>query len=174
MLYLVYHLKSIVSDFIGKKNTESCLSNIHVFIHLTVSLLSYNQTYHVQLVGDNIRRKRLKTRKIVSGVGLLCIPFLVFAGNFLTGEQITKAFAGKTVQWEHMIKNKSGKTYFAEDGTLISSKHNGKWHVDGDKLCVSWGNCLTIESDGNGGFYKVIGGSKQVVHIKSLSYGNTL
>jgi len=38
MLYLVYHLKSIRSDVTGKRNTESCLSNMHVSIHLMLDL----------------------------------------------------------------------------------------------------------------------------------------
>jgi hypothetical protein len=121
---------------------------------------------------------RLKIRNFVFGISLLCIPFSTFAGDFLGDEQITKTFAGKTVQWEHMHKSKTGKSFYDEDGTLTGvangAKRAGKWHVDGGKLCVSWGSCLAIESDGNGGLYKVKGGSKRVVHIKSLSDGNTL
>ena len=121
---------------------------------------------------------KLKIKSIATGICLLCISFSAFAGDFLTGEQIKAALSGKTAQWEHLFKSKSGKSYFAEGGTLIGvtngSKREGTWHVDGDKLCVSWASCLTIESDGEGGFYKVKGGSKQVVHYKALSDGNTL
>lgn len=108
----------------------------------------------------------------------MCFPLLAFSGDFLSGEQITKTFSGKTVQWEHMFKSKSGKSYYSKGGKLTGvkngSKREGEWHVDNDELCVSWGKCLAIESDGNDGFYKVKNGSKQVVHIKSVTDGNTL
>jgi len=120
----------------------------------------------------------LKIKSIVVCISLMGIPFSGYAGDYLNGDQIKKTFSGKTIQWEHMFKSKSGKSYYAEDGSLTGvqngSKREGKWHVDGNRLCVSWGSCLAIEADGNGGFYKVKGGSKQVVHIKALSEGNTL
>ena len=96
----------------------------------------------------------------------------------MSGEKITEAFTGKTVQWTHMTKSRSGTSYYAEDGSLTGEKNGkkrkGKWHLEGDKLCVSWGNCLAIESDGNGGYYKVKGQSKRVVHITSVSESNHL
>ncbi len=120
----------------------------------------------------------MKKNSIIAGLCLLALPMSVFAGDFLSGEQIKSAISGKTVQWEHMFKSKSGMTYYSADGTITGvqngNKREGTWHVDGDKLCVSWGKCLAIEPDGNGGYYKVKGGSKRVVHIKSVSDGNTL
>lgn len=104
--------------------------------------------------------------------------FPALSGDFLSGDQITKAFSGKTIQWEHMFKDKSGKSYFSTDGKLTGIKNSsireGKWHVENDELCVSWGKCLAIEPDGKGGFYKVKNGTKQVVHIKSVTDGNNL
>lgn len=109
-----------------------------------------------------------------------CIAFTSLsaqAGDFLTGDQIKEAFSSRTITWEHMFKNKSGKSYVGDDGTIIGisndDKREGKWHIDGDKWCVSWGKCLAIESDGNGGYYKVKGSSKRVVHITKIEDGNT-
>jgi len=106
------------------------------------------------------------------------MSFSVTAADFLSEDQAKAALSGKTLTWEHMIKNKSGKTFYAEDGSLkgISngSPREGKWHMDGNKVCVSWSKCLPIEADGNGGYYKVKNGSKRVVHITKAEDGNTL
>ena len=37
-----------------------------------------------------------------------------------------------------------------------------------------WGVCLAVESDGQGGYYKVKDGSKRVVHITHIQEGNKL
>jgi hypothetical protein len=112
------------------------------------------------------------------GACLLALPLCGSAAEFLNGEQITATFAGKTAAWQHLKKSTSGRSYTAADGTIVGIKgddrQEGTWRVDGDKLCVSWGSCLAIEPDGNGGYYKVKGGSKRVVHITSVEDGNTL
>ena len=76
------------------------------------------------------------------------------------------------------MKGKSGESYYAADGKLVGvangSEREVEWQIDGESLCVSWGRCLAIEPGGKGGFYKVKGGSKRVVHITTLKDGNTL
>ncbi len=120
----------------------------------------------------------MKMKSIVTVVFLCSASFSVVAADFMSGDEIKAAVSGKTLTWEHMIKSKSGQSYYAADGKLSGvsngSAREGTWKVDGNELCVSWGKCLAIESDGEGGFYKVKNGSKRVVHIKLVEEGNTL
>ena len=120
----------------------------------------------------------MKIRNIIIGFGLLCVPFYGYAGDFLTEDQIKVAFSGKTVTWEHMFKDKSGKSYYAPDGKITGKKNGAKregtWSVEDNKLCLSWGKCRKIEADGNGGYYKVKGEKKRVVKYISVTDGNNL
>jgi len=117
-------------------------------------------------------------KNIVIATCIALTPLSIHAGDFLSGDQIKETFSGKIVIWERMIKSKSGKTYLSYDGSAAGvsngNKRDGKWHVDGNKWCVSWGSCLAIESDGNGGYYKVKGSSKRVVHMTKIEDGNTI
>ncbi len=115
---------------------------------------------------------------VLVAVSVLSLPFSTQAGSFLSGEEISEALSGKTLHWEHMFKNKSGKSFYGRDGLLVGvangSKREGKWHISGSDVCVSWEKCLALESDGKGGYYKVKNGKKRVVHIKAAEDGNTL
>lgn len=115
---------------------------------------------------------------IVAIVSILYFPLSVFAGKTLNGDQIKEAFTDKTAEWQHLVKNKYGKTYYGADGKLLGTKkgserEGGTWHISGNELCVSWGNCSPIESDSNGSYYKS-NGFKRVVRIKILGDGNSL
>ncbi len=120
----------------------------------------------------------MKYVNVITAVALFGVSLTVSAGDFLTGDAIKATVSGKTLIWEHLKKSKSGKSYYSEDGKLVGisngSAREGSWKVDGDKLCVSWGKCMPLESDGKGGFYKVKGGSKRVVHITAIEDGNTV
>ncbi len=120
----------------------------------------------------------MKLSYIATGIALFAASLSASAGDFMNGEQIKAAVSGKTMTWSHMIKSKSGKSYYAEDGKVTGvangTPREGTWSIEGDNLCVSYGSCLAIETDGEGGFYKVKNGSKRVVHIKLIEEGNTV
>ena len=120
----------------------------------------------------------MKLKSIVMAAALCSASFSVVAADFMSGEQIKATVSGKTMTWEHMFKSKSGKSYYAEDGTITGIKNGspreGTWKIEGDNLCVSYGKCLAIEADGNGGFYKVKNGSKRVVHVTVIEDGKTV
>lgn len=59
---------------------------------------------------------------IAAVVFLLLFPLSGFAGDSLNDTQIKDVFSGKTVEWQHLFKNKYGKTYFAVDGTVKGIK----------------------------------------------------
>lgn len=125
--------------------------------------------------------KAMRRKSISAAMGALALfifPATGMAVDFLSGEQVTSAFSGKTVEWKHLKKNRAGKTYYAADGKITGvsngTEREGSWHVDGDKLCVSWGKCLQIEADGEGGYYKVKKGSIRVVHLTNIKEGNAL
>lgn len=118
----------------------------------------------------------MRTKNLIVVLLLLLFPISGFAGSSLNDTQIKEAFSGKTVEWQHLFKTKYGKSFFSDDGSITGikngKKRNGKWHVSGDKLCTNSG-CSTIESDGNGTYYKS-NGSKKVIRMKVLGDGNLL
>ena len=125
-----------------------------------------------------MEKMMMRVKTFLTGVALCAASFSVSAGDFLTADQLKAAVSGKTLIWEHMLKSKSGKSYYAADGTAMGISNGkdreGTWKVEGNELCISWGKCMPMEADGKGGFYKVKGGSKRVLHIKSVEEGNTV
>jgi len=119
----------------------------------------------------------MRITNIIAITGLLCFPLSGFASETLNGDQLKETFSGNTFQWQHLLKSMYGKTYYAADGTLTGtlngSKREGTWHISGNEICLSWGKCIPIESDGNGNYYKS-NGFKRVLRIKKLGDGNLL
>ena len=120
----------------------------------------------------------MKFKTVATGLVLVSASLSVAAADLMTGEQIKSVVSGNTVTWEHMFKSKSGKSYYSEDGTLTGvmngSSRKGTWKVEGNQICVSWGNCREMESDGEGGYYKVKNGTKRVVRYTRVEDGNKL
>ena len=83
----------------------------------------------------------MKIKLVILSALLLFVSSTGFAGGTLTGAQIKKAWAGKTLVWKHMFKNRSGKSYYAADGSLMGvsngKNRKGKWYIKGNKVCVS-------------------------------------
>lgn len=120
----------------------------------------------------------MNAKTVTLSLALFALPLSAAAGDYLkTSEEIRDAFSGMTLTWKHLHKDKAGKSYLTEDGRIIGvsngEKRAGTWKVKGDSLCVSWGQCLGIEADGEGGYYKVKG-DRRVVHIMKVEYGNNL
>ncbi len=67
----------------------------------------------------------MNTARMILGACLLALPLSVSAGEFLSGEQITATFAGKTTAWQHMKKSDSGRSYTAADGTIVKKEPGG-------------------------------------------------
>ena len=118
----------------------------------------------------------MRTKNLIVALLLLIFPISGFAGSSLNDAQINEAFSGKTVEWQHLLKTVYGKSFFSNDGSIIGIKNgkkkNGNWHVSGDELCTDSG-CSTIESDGNGNYYKS-NGFKKVIRMKVIGDGNLL
>ena len=119
----------------------------------------------------------MRITSIIAIVSLLCFPLSGFAGETLNGDQLKETFSGNTFEWQHLFKNKYGKTYYAADGKIKGiingSKREGTWHISGNEICLSWGKCSPIESDGNGTYYKS-NGFKRVLRMKKLGDGNLI
>lgn len=119
----------------------------------------------------------MRTINTIAIVSLLCFPISGFTGEVLNRDQLKETFSDSTFEWQHLFKSMYGKTYYAADGkvtgTKNGSKREGTWHISGSEICLSWGNCASIESDGNDTYYRS-NGFKRVLRIKKLGDGNLL
>ena len=61
-----------------------------------------------------------------------------FAADMATGEQITRAIAGNTVQGS-MASSGAYTEFYAVDGTIKGKDYTGKWSVSADKMCFDYG-----------------------------------
>ncbi|MCA9671582.1 MAG: hypothetical protein KC503_38555, partial [Myxococcales bacterium] len=105
----------------------------------------------------------------------------------LTGAEITKLFAGKTVQGDHLKKHYYFRSYYDPNGTFRSyqqgskTARNGKWRVRGDEICVQWGSdpselCRQMVAGEGGTYWKVKvkpdGRKINIVMYKTFIQGN--
>ena len=111
----------------------------------------------------------------------------VFAGPFMSAEEITTLVSGKTVSGKGLKKDFTVRTYFKADGTMDGQKNgnkrSGKWHVnDDDMMCIEFddgaGNCRYIKDNGDGTYSKVkVKGSGKMIPVllyESIDDGNTM
>jgi len=119
----------------------------------------------------------MRITSIIVIVCLLCFPISGFSGEILNGDQLKETFSGNTFEWQHLHKSRYGKTYYAADGKVMASKYGSKregtWHISGNELCLSWGKCASIESDGNGNYYES-NDYQRVFRMKKLGDGNLI
>lgn len=106
------------------------------------------------------------------------------AGDFLSGDEITSTFSGKTGIGQHLKKEQGVKTYFAEDGTFSSVlsggvTRKGTWWVDDKLFCVringeTKDRCRSVRKDGSGGYELVKKKKKElvIIHYESVEDGD--
>ena len=119
----------------------------------------------------------MRIKSIIVTLSLLCFPLSGFAKETLNKDQLSEIFTNKTIEWQHLSQNMYGKTYYAADGVVMGTyngeKRKGKWHISENEICVSWGCCAKIESDGSGNYYKS-NSYTRVIRIKIIGDGNLL
>ena len=62
-----------------------------------------------------------------------------FAQELATGGQIRAAIAGNTVQGS-MSASGAYTEYYAADGTIKSADYAGRWSINGDTMCFTYGD----------------------------------
>lgn len=89
---------------------------------------------------------------ISAGALLLAATSLAFAGAMATGEQITTAISGNTVQGS-MMASGAYTEFYGADGVIKGKDYSGKWRVNGDTMCFQYGQdpegCWQVKLDGN-------------------------
>jgi hypothetical protein len=89
-------------------------------------------------------------RLIIATLCLLSSP--AFAQETATGDQITAAITGNTVIGS-MSASGAYTEFYAADGTIKAADYSGKWAVEGDKMCFTYGEdpatcwAVTVQGD---------------------------
>ena len=61
-----------------------------------------------------------------------------FAGEMATGDQISAAISGNTVQGS-MVAAGAYTEFYGADGVIKGKDYSGKWRVNGDTMCFQYG-----------------------------------
>jgi hypothetical protein len=81
---------------------------------------------------------------------LLCTP--AFAQDLATGDQIRAAVAGNTVVGS-MAASGAYTEYYAADGAIRSADYAGRWTIEGDTMCFTYGEdpatCWGVQLSGD-------------------------
>ena len=91
-------------------------------------------------------------KTIISAAALfLAATGVAFAGAMATGEQISSAISGNTVQGS-MIASGAYTEFYGADGVIKGKDYSGKWRVNGDTMCFQYGQdpeaCWQVKLDG--------------------------
>lgn len=91
-------------------------------------------------------------RIISAGAMLLAATSVALAGALATGEQISAAISGNTVQGS-MIASGAYTEFYGADGVIKGKDYSGKWRVNGDTMCFQYGQdpeaCWQVRLEGN-------------------------
>lgn len=75
-------------------------------------------------------------RGVLVALCLMAVP--AYAQDMATGEQITAAISGNTVIGS-MSATGAYTEFYAADGTIRAADYTGKWSVEADTMCFSYG-----------------------------------
>ena len=68
---------------------------------------------------------------------LVMMPFAVDAETLASGDQITVAISGNTVQGS-MLSSGAYTEFYAADGTIKGKDYTAKWTVEGNAMCFTY------------------------------------
>jgi hypothetical protein len=92
------------------------------------------------------------TRITIAVAALITLAASATAAETATGEQISAAISGNTVQGS-MIATGAYTEFYAADGVIKGKDYTGKWRVNGDAMCFQYGsdpeNCWQVRLDGD-------------------------
>ena len=82
----------------------------------------------------------------MTNLRLLAMALLVsgpaFAQDLAKGDAITAAISGNTVQGS-MVSSGVYAEFYGADGVIKGKDYAGKWSVEGDTMCFSYGEAAT-------------------------------
>lgn len=77
---------------------------------------------------------------------------VAFAGAIATGDQISAAISGNTVQGS-MVASGVYTEFYGADGVIKGKDYSGKWRVNADTMCFQYGEdpeaCWQVKLDGD-------------------------
>lgn len=89
---------------------------------------------------------------IIAAAALFAASGAAFAASAATGEQISAAISGNTVQGS-MIASGAYTEFYGADGVIKGKDYTGKWRVNGDTMCFQYGQdpeaCWQVKLDGD-------------------------
>jgi hypothetical protein len=89
---------------------------------------------------------------ISAGALFLAATSLACAGSMATGDQISAAISGNTVQGS-MIASGAYTEFYGADGVIKGMDYTGKWRVNGDTMCFQYGQdpeaCWHVKVEGD-------------------------
>ncbi len=74
---------------------------------------------------------------LIAATSLLMIG-AAWAADPATGDQITAAISGNTVQGS-MVASGPYAEFYGEDGIIKGKDYTGKWRVEADTMCFQYG-----------------------------------
>ncbi len=80
----------------------------------------------------------------------LTLPIAAHAQELATGNEVTAAIAGNTVQGS-MTASGAYTEFYAADGVIKGNDYMGTWTVEGDTMCFNYGeapDCWNVRIDG--------------------------
>jgi hypothetical protein len=81
---------------------------------------------------------------------LVLASFPAFAETLATGEQITAAIGGKTVQGS-MMSSGAYTEFYQADGAIKGADYAGTWTIKDNQMCFDYGegaDCWSVRIDG--------------------------
>ena len=72
----------------------------------------------------------------------LLLAFPAFAQDVATGDAITAAISGNTVQGS-MVSSGVYSEFYGADGVIKGKDYSGKWTIDADKMCFDYSEGVT-------------------------------
>ena len=89
---------------------------------------------------------------LISAALLLAVSVNALAGTGATGDQISAAISGNTVQGS-MIASGAYTEFYGADGVIKGKDYTGRWRVNGDTMCFQYGQdpeaCRQVKIDGD-------------------------
>lgn len=94
-------------------------------------------------------------KAVLLGLALAALslwPISVDAGDALKGDQIRTLVSGNTVQGA-MEGAGAYAEFYADDGTIKAKDYTGIWTIDGDSMCLQYGDdpmaCWQVAKEGD-------------------------
>ena len=92
-------------------------------------------------------------KRLLAAIAMtLAATSMAQASGLATGEQISTAISGNTVQGS-MVAAGAYTEFYGADGVIKGKDYSGKWRVNGDTMCFQYGTdpeaCWSVKISGS-------------------------